>query len=741
MKVKVTFLPVRKVLRTVPSRDQSRCFRNSGKSLLSQTFLYIICTIWMTKAAFGAEMVRLSLTYDGKPHAYVAEPVHLMLNGDELSGLPMPPVILQGNTYIPAREIFEPLGGIVDWNNAKREVYIAYDRNMVVLQMDNKIANVNGNKIQMSMAPKIINNKAMIPIRFAAESVGLNVAWDGKTRVAAISTPEYKETQGASAAPVVTAQPDQTQTVTTDTATTDADLAVGAADTVQTGVNSSQPAVVSITTPGGDNRFFSINLAGQAEKIEQFFADDNRLVVDVYNTEMKVAQKTMEVNHPIVKTIRVAQNQVTPKMVTRVVFDLNAKHDCNASLSPDKKSVIVSFEKNTIQNIDFSTNAISDCLRINGTTKISAEVTKMVDPMRLVIDIPNAVLSLGDKTFTQGKYVNAVRYSQFTPDTVRVVLETNNNFNFKINETGNGSEINITDVSFKNIYYDNQNKRFRITKNQANPIDIKTITFKEQILNHAYVVNFNTNLEGFLGYGEYSIMDDCYQAVHIQTNMNNTALTFDEKQAFEYTVTEDASNVYINFIKPTEKYKRIVVLDAGHGGKDTGATSNGLSEKDLTLDIVLKTKEMLEQSGTIKVYTTRDADVYPTLSDRTVIANPRGDFFVSVHINSAGTNTSAKGTEVYYLNPNDTGTGLTSGILADTLQRNLIQELNSSDRKIKTANFQVLRESKIPAALVEVGFITNYEEAQNLSSSEYRQKVAVALYNSIVELFDKYPRN
>ncbi len=82
---------------------------------------------------------------------------------------------------------------------------------------------------------------------------------------------------------------------------------------------------------------------------------------------------------------------------------------------------------------------------------------------------------------------------------------------------------------------------------------------------------------------------------------------------------------------------------------------------------------------------------------------------------------------------------MTSKILAETLQKNLLKELGSNDRKTKTENFIVLRQSNIPASLCEIGFVTNPEEAAKLGSSEYRQKVAQAVYNSLKELFKLYP--
>ena len=191
-------------------------------------------------------------------------------------------------------------------------------------------------------------------------------------------------------------------------------------------------------------------------------------------------------------------------------------------------------------------------------------------------------------------------------------------------------------------------------------------------------------------------------------------------------------------IGEAEKSDRIVVLDAGHGGSDPGASGNGLIEKNLTLSMLNKARALFDSDGTIKCYATRTTDTYPSFNDRTDLGNDVGDAFISIHINAAA-NTSAAGTETYSLYANDQGNGLTSYGLASEILKNLLSQLGTKDRKVKSENWIVLRQSKIPASLIEIGFITNSGDAAIMGSDAGQQKVAQAIFDSVKNLFNQYP--
>lgn len=175
-----------------------------------------------------------------------------------------------------------------------------------------------------------------------------------------------------------------------------------------------------------------------------------------------------------------------------------------------------------------------------------------------------------------------------------------------------------------------------------------------------------------------------------------------------------------------------LVLDAGHGGKDPGAIGpTGLQEKECTIYITKKCEELLKQQG-ITVKQTRSDDSYMGLSERAQIANKEGaKYFISIHINSADIS-SANGTEIYALAPGGEGEKISKVIL-----NYLIDEIKLTNRGIKFANFAVLRETDMPATLVEVSFISNSKEENLLRNDNFKDKVALAIVKGYLSYVGK----
>ena len=187
---------------------------------------------------------------------------------------------------------------------------------------------------------------------------------------------------------------------------------------------------------------------------------------------------------------------------------------------------------------------------------------------------------------------------------------------------------------------------------------------------------------------------------------------------------------------------KLIVIDAGHGGKDGGATGHlgedTVLEKTLTLQIAKRVKTVLESRGyTVKL--TRETDVYPTLQARADFANnSNAAAFISIHINSVESNPDASGTETFYASlNNDTSYKLKSSYLAKYIQEYLIANLKSKDRGVKQSEHLVTRSSIMPAVLIEVGFISNEAELSNMVSSSYQQKTAEAIAAGIIKGIDK----
>lgn len=229
---------------------------------------------------------------------------------------------------------------------------------------------------------------------------------------------------------------------------------------------------------------------------------------------------------------------------------------------------------------------------------------------------------------------------------------------------------------------------------------------------------------------------------------------------------------------------RRIVIDPGHGGRDPGSigrTRHGL-EKDLTLDIALRLRDILKKNSRYEIIMTRDKDLYVSLDERRRIANHHaGDLFISIHCNSVSNpkrRNVARGFETYFLSlekndearetarlensvidhETDQSDGAMSADtvknivfdllhnsylressrLADILQQEMGRHLPTVARKVDQASFIILKGLYMPGVLVEVGFISNAEEEKQLMKESYRQKIAEGLNAGLIRFIDQY---
>jgi N-acetylmuramoyl-L-alanine amidase len=240
-----------------------------------------------------------------------------------------------------------------------------------------------------------------------------------------------------------------------------------------------------------------------------------------------------------------------------------------------------------------------------------------------------------------------------------------------------------------------------------------------------------------------------------------TRVVFDLRQpaSFEAKLAENPQRLIIELhrtsastrspLTPLIPTKVTIVVDPGHGGHDLGSVSNGLQEKDLTLDVAQRLGFLLSERLGATVIFTRDTDEFISLDKRAEIANAaQADFMISIHANSSSLST-VRGVETYYFKgpeqalqvaqtttplPRDNG-DLARTFAAD-VHRALLHGLGDQtqqmrDRGIKPASFVVLREAQMPAVLAEISFLTNTKDAPQLESPDYRERIARALYRGI----------
>jgi len=188
-----------------------------------------------------------------------------------------------------------------------------------------------------------------------------------------------------------------------------------------------------------------------------------------------------------------------------------------------------------------------------------------------------------------------------------------------------------------------------------------------------------------------------------------------------------------------EAWHKLVVIDPGHGGSDTGSRGyeNGiavLNEKDVNLDVALRIQEMLEGAGA-RIYMIRTEDVTIPLYDRQDTANSLGAaLYVAVHNNSY-TNPVPAGTEVHYRGKDDSPVdGISGRELAENLQRALTYSLGLPDRGTKVSpELAVLRRTVMPAVIIEGAFLSNPTDLNYMKTEDFREQYAAATAKCIIE--------
>ncbi len=196
----------------------------------------------------------------------------------------------------------------------------------------------------------------------------------------------------------------------------------------------------------------------------------------------------------------------------------------------------------------------------------------------------------------------------------------------------------------------------------------------------------------------------------------------------------------------------LVVIDAGHGGQDSGAIHSGVLEKDLTLDVARRV-EGLARVRSFRTMLTRTSDTWISLADRAAAANRENDcVFVSIHFDE-GSRATATGVQTFYAArtvskagfqfwlpflkaPAPAAAEFESQKLANFIQPALVARTHATDRGVREEQFFVVANVRHPAVLVEGGFLSNVEEIGKLEKEEYRQELAAAITEGITRYRD-----
>ena len=227
-----------------------------------------------------------------------------------------------------------------------------------------------------------------------------------------------------------------------------------------------------------------------------------------------------------------------------------------------------------------------------------------------------------------------------------------------------------------------------------------------------------------------------------------TGITSEVTMTFDrcyYPQVEEQEEYYIIHLKKYhEIYDKIVVLDAGHGGKDPGAGAENyrVKESDVALKLLLYLKELLETNTDIKVFCTRTEDVYPTLQERADLAlGMEADLFISWHCN-ASDSTKRSGTQIIYNAEQGKEDAFNSKAFAQLCLDKLLSALETKSRGLSDRqDLHIVRRATMPVALIETAYLSNSKDLALLKDDEKLKDAAYAVYEAVLTAYERLEEN
>ncbi len=412
---------------------------------------------------------------------------------------------------------------------------------------------------------------------------------------------------------------------------------------------------------------------------------------------------------------------------------------------------------------------------INGIGVVNLEAPIILEnPKRIVFDIPNTIVAqeLRNKEIKINDY-ESVKLGQFEPSKARLVISSNFPLKYRpIYSFDLQSILFAHDDRVKGIVFADKNASITYYKSSdvsetSRMINIMfscPVVYSVKREDNELEIRFY-NLENFnvTSFNEQSVSSN--QAGISAEKLGNTLYSLKIKLNYGTKIdlyeTLNATQIRINItssktppvppispeIKPTEGvkkppilwgrkkkteniYNKHIIIDAGHGGKDTGAIKGDINEKDVTLEIVKALRDELQARGFKNVYLTREDDTYLTLAERVdYISEHGGEAFVSIHLNSS-VKPEVRGYEIHYYT--DEGYEL-----AKVIHSSLSSNLSEYDRGLFKSKFYVINHTIAPAILIEVGFLSNEEERRELLTPERQNATVKAVTDGLIRYFQE----
>ncbi len=482
-------------------------------------------------------------------------------------------------------------------------------------------------------------------------------------------------------------------------------------------------------------------IIGDNEYFHNTYRDEHSSAGDFYEY-LTITTPVSQSRDSLVGQIQEAFNTQAEQIMERKELKLNTKYYLN-NITPKQNGIL-----------------------LNGFGSVTIEKPMILyNPTRIVYDLPNTLvdMKIRNKEYRINE-TETVKIGQFSVNKARIVITTDAVSDYiPIYSSDNQSLIiaNYKKTNNSTLYNHSSNaisyskeKKDSLTESMIIKFDSSIVhgldRYNDKVILYLYNVskysdeNFkNTYKNTFFNDSYIELMPKIGLKLVIPTQQDAIASTYlgADGRSIKITVKQAKKkdtgitakepimlNPPVNSTISSGKKK--VVIDAGHGGSDAGAIGGDIYEKDITLDVSKRVEEILKKKG-YQVLMTRDDDTYVSLQDRVAVSeNFTPDIFVSIHVNSS-VRPEITGVETHYYHQE-------SMSLAQTVHSSFASAVQSPNRGLFKSKFYVINHTTCPAILVEIGFISNSGEREQLIGSKRKQATAKSIAEGIDNYFKQY---
>ncbi len=613
---------------------------------------------------------------------------------DELIDFPdQAPYFCENNrVQVPVRFVSEELGGYVEWDGDKEQIEISYGDDELVLNIKEKKYQVNDEMETMDTVPKISEQgRTMVPLRFVSEGLGAYVEWDSDSNSVYISTPDESDQSDEEGSSNDSSDLEEFE---------DMDIEVHAS-----ALN------VRVDPTVDSDQVYQIQAGETYNVLDQAVIEDEEEYQDWLKID--ISEKEAEEN----------EGWVSADYVDPHDSDEEPPDDADDEEEREEREEAREEERQLWEDI------------------IPEEYTGSMGELQIDADSLNVRRGPGLDYDRITQVDDGEQYPMLSEAAMGNHLDYEDWFKIDLDDDEKGwvaaDYVDKSDINYENDldkvdfveWLDNDNNtEVRIGPTKRAPIEAFTKDGPERLVIDLDGIGLDTdNTEWELGTSTVERI-----RAHEYDEEDYSRVVFDIEEKEHYSFEWEDSHLVVRMYEDEPLAGKSIFIDPGHGGSNSGAIGpTGLKEKDVALDVSLMTRDLLEDFGA-EVYLSRETDETLDLDTRVEMTNDSdADLFISVHAN-AHPDSGIQGTETFYSSERSS----LDFDFADALQDSLLHSLERDNRGVKDSRFRVLRNAKIPAALVELAFLSNREEEELLRKDEFREDSAEGIVEGILN-YDK----